>query len=234
MPVSRRDWGRAIGAELACAGSSPERARLAVAAVRIALLPPPGTLATTVACARAAGRAALLALAAFLPVGLALCLLTVAFPAAPVVVPAAAGFGYPLAVLLAAGARARRASPRAGAWAVAGLAAALVLAIGTVATTALIDTAFFSVVSRQPDTIAGFRASGMTSMRAYLNSELTSVALVVTVIAAIAGPVCGLLGATASSALAAARTAAPPHLVSPASRLRRPSDHPARRRSPER
>ncbi len=42
MPPSRRDWGRAIAAELDQAGSPGDRARLVLGAVRVVLLPPPG------------------------------------------------------------------------------------------------------------------------------------------------------------------------------------------------
>jgi hypothetical protein len=212
MPASRRGWGRAITAELACTTSPAEQARLVLAAVRIVLLSPPGCCAGLREYARTAGRSAVLALIAYIPIGLVLYLLTVVFPAAQVATPAVFGYGYPLAVLLTAGARARRASARIGAPSVAGLAAGLVLAILAVATVAVLDNAFLSVISQQPDNIAKFRASGMTSMRAYLNGDLESITPVVTLILAIAGAVFAPLGAALAKALAAATAETPARL----------------------
>lgn len=201
MPPSRRDWGRAISTELACSTSRADRARLALAAVRIVLLTPPGFTTGLREYARAAGRSAVLALIAYVPIGLVLYLFTVVFTSAQVAVPAVAGYGYPLLVLLAAGARARRASARAGAPIVAGLAAGLVLAILAVATIAVMDNAFLPVISQQQDTIEKFRASGMTSMRAYLNRDLESTTPVVIIVVAIAGAAFGPLGPVLARAL---------------------------------
>jgi hypothetical protein len=194
MPPSRRDWGRAISAELAGNASRAERARLALAAARIVVLTLPDSSARLREYARAAGRSAVLALIASIPIGLALYLLKVVVPAAHVTVPASLGYGYPLLVLLAAGARARKASARIGTPIVAGLTAGLVLAVLALATVAALDNAFLAVISQQPDNIEKFRASGMTSMRAYLNGHLESTTPVVIIILAIAGAVFGPLG----------------------------------------
>ena len=209
MPPSRRDWGRAISAELECCTSNADRARLVLAAVRIGLLTPPGLPTGLREYARAAGRSALLALVAFAPIGLAVYLFSVALPSAQVAVPAVVGYGYPLLVLLAAGARARRSSARAGAPVVAGLAAGLVLAILVVAAIAVVDNVFFSVISHQSDTIEKFRASGMTSMRAYLNRDLESTAPVFVIILAIAGAAFGPIGPVLARALTPARAESP-------------------------
>jgi hypothetical protein len=104
--------------------------------------------------------------------------------------------------LVTAGARARRASARTAAPVVAGLAAGLVLAILAVTTIAVMDNAFLSVISQQPDNIEKFRASGMTSMRAYLNSSLESATPVVVIILAIAGAISGPLGSVLARTLA--------------------------------
>jgi len=139
MPASRRDWGRAIASELSCTTSAAERARLVLATAAIVVLTPPGFVAGLREYGRAARRSALLALIAYVPAGVALCLLTVVFRSAQVTMPAVVTCGYPLAVLLTAGARARRASAQAGAPVVAGLTAGLLLAILAVVTIAVTD-----------------------------------------------------------------------------------------------
>ena len=194
MPPSRRDWGRAISAELAGSTSRAERTRLVLAATRVALLTPSRCSAGLRDYARTAGRSAVLALIAYVPIGLVLYLFDLVVRSSQVVVPGFLRYGYPLLVLLAAGARARRASAAIGAPIVAGLTAGMLLAILAVATVAVLDNAFFSVVSQRPDTVEMFRASGATSMRAYLNSGLESAAPVVIIVLAIAGAVFGPLG----------------------------------------
>lgn len=210
MPASRRDWGRALTAELACATFPAERARLVLAAARIVLLTPPGFFAGLREHARAAGRSAVLALIAYIPIGLVLYLLTAVFPAAQVAIPAVFGYGYPLAVLLTAGARTRRASARTTTPIAAGLAAGLVLAVLTIATVAVLDNAFLSVISQQPDTVEKFRASGMTSMRAYLNRDVESAIPFVIIPLTIAGAVFAPLGAALARVLARATAETPP------------------------
>jgi len=94
---------------------------------------------------------------------------------------------YLLLALMTAGAVARRASPRPGAPVIAGLAAGLVLAVLGMATFAVIDNAFLAIVSHQQGKIDGFRDSGMTSMRAWINADLEATAPGVAIILTIAG-----------------------------------------------
>lgn len=139
MPPSRREWGRAMSAELACAQSRGEQARLVLGAVRVALLPPPGAALY----GRAAGLSAALAAIAYVPLGLGLYLANVVFPHRP---DSTAGVlvmdAYLLVTLMAAGALARRASAKPGTPIIAGMAAGLVLAILGMATFAVIRHAF--------------------------------------------------------------------------------------------
>jgi len=192
MPPSHRDWGRALTAELAYARSRREQARLVLGAVRVALLPPPGVTDY----ARAAARSAALAATVYVPLGLGLYLGNVVFPA-PEDRPAGdlALDTYLLAVLLAAGVLARHASARPAAPVIAGMAAGLVLAILGMATFAVIDNAFLSIASHQQGMIDGFRESGMTSMRAYINGHLEATAPGVALFGTIAGAFIAPLGA---------------------------------------
>ena len=75
------------------------------------------------------------------------------------------------------------------------------LAILAVTTVAVMDYAFFSVISQQPDTIEKFRASGMTSMHAYLNRDLESALPFVVIPLVIAGAVFAPVGAVLAKAL---------------------------------
>jgi len=192
MPPSRRDWGRAISAELAYARSRREQARLVLGAVRVALVPPPGVADY----ARDAARSAALAATVYVPLGLGLYLGNVVFPSPEDrLVGDLALDTYLLAVLLVAGALARRASARPAAPVIAGMAAGLVLAVLGMATFAVIDNAFLSVVSHQQGMIDGFRESGMTSMRAYINGHLEATAPGVALFGTIAGAFIAPLGA---------------------------------------
>jgi hypothetical protein len=177
---------------LAYARSRSEQARLVRGAARVALLPPPGIADY----GRAAGRSAALAAIAYLPLGLGLYLANVVFPS-----PEDSSAGvlamdvYLIAALMAAGALARRASARPAAPVIAGMAAGLVLAVLGMATFAVIDNVFLSIVSHQQGKIDGFRGSGMTSMRAYINSDLEATALGVAVVLTVAGAVLAPIGA---------------------------------------
>ena len=192
MPPSRRDWGRAMSAELTCARSRREQARLVLGAVRLALLPPP----EVADYGRAAGRSAALAAIAYVPLGLGLYLANVVFPSPQ---DSTAGVltmdAYLLVALMTAGALVRRGTARPGAPAIAGLAAGLVLAILGMATFAVIDNAFLSIVSHQQGKIDGFRESGMTSMRAYINGDLEATAPGVAIVLAVAGAILAPIGA---------------------------------------
>jgi hypothetical protein len=192
MPRSRRDWGRAMSAELACARSRGERARLVLGAVRIVLLPPSGDAGY----GRTVARAAALAVIAYVPIGLADYASDVVFPSSADsnawVLP---GDAYLLAALIAAGALARYARPGLAAPVLAGMAAGLVFAVLAMATFTVIDNAFLPVVMHQQANIDGFRASGMTSAQAYINGQLKAAALGVTILLAVMGAVLAPLGA---------------------------------------
>jgi hypothetical protein len=204
MPPARRPWGRAMLAELDYAGSRRDQARLVLGAARVALLPPPGLAAYR----HAAGRAALAAVLGWMPLAAALYLSNVVFAQRQ---DSAAGVlltdAYVIFTLMAAGAAARRAPARPGTGprVIAGLAAGLVLGVLTMAAFAAIDNAFLSVVSQRQETLTAFRASGLTSMRAYLNGSLEAAAPGLTLILALAGAALAPLGAVADRRLILAR-----------------------------
>jgi hypothetical protein len=102
---------------------------------------------------------------------------------------------YLLAALLTAGALARRGSARPGAPVIAGMAAGLVLALLGMATFAVIDNAFLPIVSHQQGNLEGFRGSGMTSMRAFINGDLAATAPGVIIVGTVAGAVLAPIGA---------------------------------------
>ena len=54
----------------------------------------------------------------------------------------------------------------------AGAVAGVILGVLTIATFAAVDNVFLQIVSQQQAKITGFGESGMTSMRAYINSGL--------------------------------------------------------------
>jgi hypothetical protein len=192
MPRCRRDWGLAMSAELACARSRAERARLVAGAVRIALLPPPGDAGY----GRTAARAAVLAVIAWVPLGLADYASDVVFPSSQdSTAGVLAGNAYLLAALMGAGALARYARPGLAAPVLAGLAAGLVFAVLGMATFTVIDNAFLPAVMHQQGSIDGFRGSGMTSARAYVNGQLEAAVLGVAVLMAVMGAVLAPLGA---------------------------------------
>lgn len=192
MPPSRRDWGRAMSAELPYARTGGERARLVLGAARVALLPP-------VAIAdyrRTIGRSAALAVIAYVPLGIGLYASNVVFqPSQDSTAAVLVMSAYLVITLMAAGALARRASPRRGAAVLAGIAVGLVLAILGMATFAAIDNAFLSIVSHRPGSMAAFRASGLGSMRAYVNAGLEATAPGVTAELTVLGVIFAPIGA---------------------------------------
>jgi hypothetical protein len=202
MPPSRRAWGRTIAAELPYARSRAERARLVLATLWVVLLVPPSVVTVLRGYARVTAGAAALAVVAYLPIGLALYLFGVVF-SAQFAVPVTLGYGYPLAVLLAAGARSRTRSARLTAAVLAGLVTGLVLAALTLTTVALLDHAFYQVISQRPDYLQKLRASGLPSMRAYLNHDLQTAIPFVAVPLAIGGVICAPIGAALAQARAA-------------------------------
>jgi hypothetical protein len=102
---------------------------------------------------------------------------------------------YLLAAVMVAGALARRTTARRAAPVIAGMAAGLVLAVLGMATFAIIDNAFLSIVMQQQDKIDGFRSSGMASMRAYINRDLEATAPGVAIVGTIAGAIFAPIGA---------------------------------------
>lgn len=196
MPPGRRAWGQALTAELDHTHRRRDRAQFVLAAARVALLPPAGLGDY----GRAAGRAALLAVVACVPLTTGLYLTNVVFPSAQDSTLGVLSMDAYLAVtLMLAGALARRACARPGAPAVAGMAAGLVIAVIGMATFAVIDNAFLSVISHQQAKLDGFRASGMTSMRDYVNASLQTTAPGVTLLLAAAGAFLASLGSAFSA-----------------------------------
>ena len=63
------------------------------------------------------------------------------------------------------------------------------------ATFTVIDNAFLPVVMHEQNNIDGFRGSGMTSMRAYINGQLKAAVLGVAILMAVMGAVLAPLGA---------------------------------------
>jgi hypothetical protein len=191
MPASRRDWGKALSAELAHVPSRRDQRRLVLAGVRVALLQP--GLADY---RRAAIRSASLAAIVYVPLGLVLYLSNVVFASRQDgAVGDLALDGYVILAFMVAGATARRASARPGTAFVAGVAAGLVLAVLGMATFAVLDNAFLSIVSHQQDKIIGFRQSGLTSMRAYINADLEATTPGVAIVAAVGGALFACIGA---------------------------------------
>lgn len=134
MPPSRRDWGRAIAAEIDHASSAGDRARLVLGAVGVALLPPPGLADYT----RAAGRAAQVAAIAYIPLGTGIYLANVLSRSGQ---DSASGVlladAYTVVALMVAGALARPGRTRRGVMVVAGIAGGFVLAALDIATLAV-------------------------------------------------------------------------------------------------
>jgi len=137
-PVSRRDWQKAIRAELAYAPSARDRAFLMLGAVRVALLPPPGLARALDGCRRATAFATAATAAAWIPLGAALYLNNVVFPAPTASTASALSLlvidAYVIAALMVAGVAARRGcgsrgGARPAALVIAGIAAGVVIAM---------------------------------------------------------------------------------------------------------
>jgi hypothetical protein len=202
MPPRRRGWGEALLAELDYTGSRRGRARLVLGAVRVALVPSPG-LADY---GRAAGRAALVAFIAWIPLGAGVFLTNVVFPSAQDNgIGVAALLLYVIMTLMAAGAAVRHTVTDTGHAAAAGMVAGLVIAALAMATFAVIDNAFLPVIGHQQAMIDGFRLSGAPSMRAYVNGTLEATAPGVALLLGLAGAFLGILGAKLDRELSIAR-----------------------------
>jgi hypothetical protein len=133
---------------------------------------------------------------AYVPLGLAVYAFNVVFPSTQdSTAGVLAGGAYLIAALMGAGALARYARPGLAAPVLAGMAAGLVFAVLAMATFTVIDNAFLPVVMHQQDKLDGFRASGLTSARAYINGQLKATALGVTILLAVMGAALAPLGA---------------------------------------
>lgn len=132
-PVSRRDWQKAIRAELAYAPSARDRAFLMLGAVRVALLPPPGLTRALEGSGRATSFATAATAMAWIPLGAALYLDNVVVPTASPLSLLAID-AYVIAALLVAGVSAQRGcrsrgGARPAALVIAGIAAGVVIAV---------------------------------------------------------------------------------------------------------
>jgi hypothetical protein len=195
MPASRRVWGEAMLAELDQIHSARDQARLVLGAARIALLPP----AVPAGYGQAIGHAAITAVVAWIPLGVVLYLSNVVFPASEDNTLGVITIDlYLVIVLMAAGAAAWRASAGTGAPIIAGMVAGLIIGALVMGTFAVIDNVFLAIVSHQQGKIDGLRASGMTSMRAYINASLEATAPGVSLILAFGGAFLAALGASAA------------------------------------
>ena len=83
--------------------------------------------------------------------------------------------------------------PAAGAW--AGSVTALIAVSLVMATFAIVDNVYLDVVSRQPDKIAAFHASGYRTIRESINAGLVTGALYGIPFATAIGAVAGIVGA---------------------------------------
>lgn len=216
MPRSRRTWGEAMLAELGYPHSCRQAARLVLGAVRVAALPPPALAPY----GRAAGRAAVVAVAAWVPLATGLFLSNVVFPGGDSSVGDLAMALYVAMTLMAAGAVAGRAAGGAGQSFVAGLTAGLILAALGMGTFAAIDNVFLSVVSHQPAKVAGFQASGLSSVRTYINDNLEAAAPGVALVLSLLGACLGYLGAAADQAIAGGPRSPAGRLLTPTRRGR--------------
>lgn len=202
MPPGRRAFGQAMIAELDYVLSRRGRARLVLGALRVALLPPPALAGY----GRAAGRAALVAVVGWIPLGTVQYVASVVFPGQPdSTLSVLTVDAYLIVMLMTVGAVARRVAGGTGQRIAAGLVAGLIIAVLAMATFAVIDNAFLSIVSHQQANIDGFRASGLTSMRAYLNRSLEATAPGLAIFLAVVGAILGPLGAMADRAIVVAR-----------------------------
>ena len=202
MPPGSRAFGQAMIAELDYVLSRRGRARLVLGALRVALLPPPALAGY----GRAAGRAALVAAVGFIPLGIGLYLANVVFPdRQDSSLSVLAMDAYLIVMLVTAGAVARRVAGGTGPSIVAGLVAGLIIAVLGMATFAVIDNAFLPIVMQQTAKIDGFRASGLTSMRVYINGSLEATAPGLAIFLAVLGAILGSLGAAADREIVIAR-----------------------------
>ena len=145
--------------------------------------------------ARAIGVASGATVLGWLPVGTLIFLTTVTFPSRFDAIAVVSGFFYLMAAFAAIGALASRACTRPGAWLAACATSGAIMAVLFSATYAVIDNAYLGIVSRDPEQIAAFRASGMTSMRDFINVSLEHQVIVGFVVCIVIGVLMGMVGA---------------------------------------
>src|SRR5262249_40767456 len=149
--------------------------------------------------ARAVGVASGATVLGWLPVGALIFLTTVTFPSRFDGIAVVGGFFYLMAFFLAIGAIASRACPKPRAWLAACAPSGALMAVLFNATYAVIDNAYLGIVSRDPETIAEFRASGMTSMRDFINVSLEHQIIVGFVVCVVIGVLMGMVGAVCAA-----------------------------------
>ena len=151
--------------------------------------------------ARAVGVASGATVLGWLPVGALIFLTTVTFPSRFDAIAVVSGFFYLMGLFLAIGAIASRACarPRPGTWLAACTASGSLMAVLFSATYAVIDNAYLGIVSRDPEQIAAFRASGMTSMRDFINVSLEHQVIVGFVVCVVIGVLMGMVGAVCAA-----------------------------------
>ena len=151
--------------------------------------------------ARAIGVASGATVLGWLPVGTLIFLTTVTFPSRFDAIATVGGFFYLMGLFLAIGAIASRACarPRPGTWLAACTASGTLMAVLFSATYAVIDNAYLGIVSRDPENIAAFRASGMTSMRDFINVSLEHQVIVGFVVCIVIGVLMGMVGAVCAA-----------------------------------
>jgi hypothetical protein len=149
--------------------------------------------------ARAIGLAAAAAVVVWLPLGALIFLSNVVFPGPDNAISLLAGYLYLMTAFVAIGAAASRACVQPWSWPVAGAAAGVVMATLINGTFAWVDNAFLDVVSQQPQKIADFHASGMTSWRAFIDLSLERQVLGITIEFTVFAVLFGTLGAVAAA-----------------------------------
>jgi hypothetical protein len=151
---------------------------------------------------RAIGVASAAAVIGWLPAGALIFLTTVPFPSGPGIlggIETIGGFFYLMAVFTAIGAVASGACARPWTWLAACAASGAIMGALSSATYAVIDNVYLGIVSRDPENIAGFRASRMTSMREYINVSLEHQALTAIIVCVVIGGLMGPIGAVCAA-----------------------------------
>jgi hypothetical protein len=141
---------------------------------------------------RAVRRGAMIAMITWVPLGTAIVLTNVVFPTRQDHDGLWVPLGYLLIFAALAFAGLTRASGRSRI--VAGAVAGAIIGASTIATLAVVDNIFLRVVSQQQTKIEGLRASGMTSMRAFINSNLVPAGIFMTIEFAVFGLMLAVLG----------------------------------------